>query len=246
MFAQELTWPEYRDQVATRLVVLPIGALDGHGPHLPLATDTLLAQHMVMSLAAQINILCLPALPFGRRTEAARGGGSFPGSVNLQPETLVLVVLDILRALYRDGARRVLIIDNHMANLDSLKIAATAHAKDAIDMRIMIASWWDLVAEETRDDIARISDVPRNQDHHAAFVETSLMMHAAPNLVRTEALLDEGPVRAERYFVVPMPREMHTHSGTVFRVVGANAQIGSRVMEEVCRNLIAAVHEEFT
>lgn len=244
MRAAAMSWPEYRDAVASRLVVLPVGALDAHGPHLPLATDTILAEYLADALADRVPLVRLPALPFGRRTEPARGGGRFPGAVDLSPATLSAVATDVLRALHRDGARRVLILDNHMANLDTLRAAATAFVEAAPGARVMVTSWWDHVSEATRNRISAETGVPRELDHHAALVETSLVMCARPELVRAEKLVDEPPVRVVRHFVVPLPDECATAHGVVYRARGATAEIGRVVLTEVLDGLAAAVRTD--
>lgn len=244
MRIEGMTWPEYRALVASRVVVLPVGAIDGHGPHLPLSTDTVIATRLAHELDRQLDILVLPAVPYGRRTDPAAGGGEFPGVTALRASTLTNVVLDLLRASYRQGARRFLILDSHKANVGALSEAVDLFIDGAPDARVMAAAWWDLVSETSRNLIAEETGVERRDDHHAATVETSLMLHVAPDMVRRELVGDDAAPRRVRYLVRPVPESLQTRAGVVYRASGASAGIGDRLMTEIVTNLVEAVQLE--
>jgi creatinine amidohydrolase len=75
----ELNWQEYQHQVATALMVLPVGAVETHGAHLPLNTDTIVAEYLADNLATQVDALVLPTIHFGVKANPIRLGGEFPG-----------------------------------------------------------------------------------------------------------------------------------------------------------------------
>lgn len=244
MRVEQLTWVEYRDRVATSVVVLPIGAIDGHGPHLPLSTDTVISEYLARRLEDHADVLLLPALPYSRKTEPPASGGEFTGVTHLRASTLTDAVLDLLRASHRNGARRFLLIDCHKANAGAVREAADLFIDGVRDARVMVVTWWDLVSEDTRNAIAAETGVGRMDDHHAAMVETSLVMHIAPELVREDLLADDPPVRRERYLILPVPDELRTRTGVVYRASRASAEIGARVLEEVTTRLVDAVKIE--
>ncbi len=244
MRIEQLTWQEYAEVIAHRIVVLPIGAIDAHGPHLPLSTDTIISSYLAKALERHLDVLVLPAIPYGRRTDARAGGGQFPGVTNLRASTLMSLVLDVLRASHCHGARRFVLLDSHMANLQTVHEAAELFVEDAPDARLMVVSWWDVVSEESRNDIARETGVGRHEDHHAAMVETSLTMYAAPGAVRTDLLRDDIPPRRSRYMVIPAPDDLRTTSGVVYRASRASPEIGERLMKEIVSNLVDAVKLE--
>lgn len=244
MRVAELTWREYQELVARRVLVLPIGAIDGHGPHLPLSTDTVIASYIVDALASHLDVLRLPAIPYGQRTDPPASGGQFPGVTNLRGSTLTDVVLDVLRASYRHGGRRFLILDSHMANTGAVRESVYLFLDAAPEARVMVAAWWDLVSEDTRNAIARETGVGRQDDHHAAMVETSLAMYAAPDLVRHDLIGDDSAPRRARYLVMPTPDALKTRSGVVYRVGRPSLAIGERLMTEIIANLVEAVKLE--
>ena len=102
----DLTWEEVRDLDRHRAVaLLPVGAIEAHGPHLPLATDVLLAEAMAEAAAARLEAkghpaILLPAIPYA----AAPFGAGFPGTVSVRAESVKALVLDLARELTRQGS----------------------------------------------------------------------------------------------------------------------------------------------
>lgn len=237
----DMTWLEYQDLIATRIVVLPIGSIDGHGPHLPLSSDTIISTYLAERLEEHLGVLVLPALTYGLRTDRAASGGEFPGVTNLRASTFTSIVLDVLRASYRHGARRFLLLDSHKVNLGALREAVDLFIDAAPEARVMAATWWDVVTEDSRNAIAAETGVSRQDDHHAAMVETSLVMHAAPDLVRHDLLADDSIPRRARYLILPVPEALKTQTGVVYRASAASPAIGARLMNEIVSNLIDAV-----
>ena len=244
MRVEESTSPDYRDRVEKGIVVLPIGSIDGHGPHLPLSSDTIISTYLAHQLANHVNALVLPAIPFGLKTDPPASGGEFPGAINLRASTLTNVVLDILRACYRDGARRFLILDSHMANLGAVRESLHLFMDHAPGARVMSVMWWDVTSEDTRNQIAEETGVGRQYDHHAAMVETSLVMHIAPNLVRNELIADDSIARRATYLILPVPQSLKTKTGVVYRAGKASPKIGERLLNEMVTNLVEAVKLE--
>ena len=117
------TWPEAGDAFRRGLiVVLPVGAQEQHGAHLPLATDTTLAAGVARRLAIAIGGGLLPAIPYG---EAASAEG-WPGTLSLSAATLEAVVLDIGRGVKRMGATALVTLNGHFGNRAPIERAAVA------------------------------------------------------------------------------------------------------------------------
>ncbi|WP_371679741.1 creatininase family protein [Streptomyces sp. NBC_01276] len=244
MRVHSLTWPEYAERIHDHLVVLPIGAIEAHGPHLPLGTDTILAGHLADQLATRVPALVLPPLAYGFKTDPLRAGGEFPGMTNLRATTMTGVVQDILTASYRHGARCFLILHGHIANTAAVFDAADTFLTQAPDARIMAAAWWDFAPEDTRNEIAAETGVPRTEDHHAALVETSLTMHVAPEDVRAHLLADDDVPRRPSYLILPAPEDTKTKTGVIYRASKATPEIGARLMPAIIDNLTEAVKTE--
>src|SRR5262252_2657612 len=112
----EMTWEEVRDLDRARAVaVLPVGAIEAHGPHLPLGTDVVIAETMARAGAARMEsqgtpAVLLPALPL----TAAPFGASFAGTLSFSPATVMMLVLDLARELTRHGFAALAIANAHL------------------------------------------------------------------------------------------------------------------------------------
>ncbi|MBU0516242.1 MAG: creatininase family protein [Proteobacteria bacterium] len=183
MDIDRLTRDQFQRAVGeTDLVILPVGAVEQHGPHLPLGTDFFHAQELARAVARRTGCLVAPALTYG----VCRSTALFPGSLTIRPETLKALALDVGAALFRQGLRRLLMVTGHAG---SGHMPMLIEAGEALRDRfpgtvIAVVNVLDLLTEvyEETDDL--ITD---DQDGHAGEVETSLMIHLHPDLVRGTA-----------------------------------------------------------
>jgi len=189
----ELTWEEVRDLDRSRTVaVLPVGALEAHGPHLPLATDVVIAQAMARTgaerLAARgLGVVLLPALPF----TAAPFGAGFAGTLSVAAGTVTALVLDLARELSRHGFAALVIANGHLdpAHLGSLAEAA-ARARTE---RLLPVVCPDVSGKPWA---RRLSEEFRSGACHAGRYEGSIVMAERPDLVRDEVRAGLPPVPA--------------------------------------------------
>ncbi len=192
-----MTWEEAREAAAAGSVaILPVGAIEAHGPHLPLETDVIIAQAMARSGAARLaarglSVVVLPPLTY---TAAAFAQG-FAGTLSVRPETVTATVLDIAGSLARHGVGVLAIANAHLdpTHLGSLDAAVNAIRRDlglAVAFPNLAAKPWAL----------RLSDEFRSGACHAGQFETSIMMAERPELVReaTRAALPANPASLSR------------------------------------------------
>ncbi|HEY3215087.1 MAG TPA: creatininase family protein [Candidatus Eisenbacteria bacterium] len=179
----ELTWEEVRDLDRGRTVaVLPVGALEAHGPHLPLATDVVIASAMARAGAARleargVGTVLLPALPF----TAAPFGGSFAGTLSMEPSTVIAVVSDLARELTRHGFAALAVANAHLdpahrAALDSAVERASADRLLPVVCPDLTRRPWAL----------RLTEEFRSGACHAGRFEGSVVLAERPELVREE------------------------------------------------------------
>jgi creatinine amidohydrolase len=176
-----MTWEEARDAAGPRSVaVLPVGAVEAHGPHLPLETDVIIAAAMARAGAARLvargrSAVVLPPLAY----TAAPFAQGFAGTVSLRPDTVTATVLDIARALARHGFG-VLALAN--AHLDPTHLASLDAAVGAIRSAIGLAvAFPNLTAKPWA---LRLGDEFRSGACHAGRFETSIVLAERPELVR--------------------------------------------------------------
>jgi len=198
----EMPWPDVAVAVESgaTTVILPLGATEQHGPHLPPGTDTVRAAALADLLAERLgpDALVAPALPFGCSDEHS----GFPGLLGLDHETLARVVLDLARRLSGWGVRRLVLLSAHGGNGDALDLALALIRQELPGLEVRTNGHLETIApallEVARRDGVSASDLGL----HAGEGETSEMLHLRPDLVRLdraapgytgdmEAVLDE-------------------------------------------------------
>ncbi len=178
---EELTSPEIgaldRDKT---VVVLPIGSVEQHGNHMPLGTDTILAQSVSLAAAAKVaGVVVLPPPWYGFSAHHMR----FPGSITLRAETLMAVAEDIVASMVKHGFRRILIVNGHGGNGGVIDLlASTLGHKHYGRARIATLTYFTLA----RDAIAALRESQPGGMGHACEFETSMVQHLRPELVKID------------------------------------------------------------
>jgi len=185
-----LVWPELEALLArgATTAVIALGSTEQHGPHLPFATDTLVADALAERFCARVpEAVRLPAVPFGCASEHL----AFPGTLSLGPETLAAVLADLAASLARHGFRHVTVFSAHGGNARLLREVAPALARAAGDAAVHVLGGAGagpaLLAEAARAGVS-----PAAAGQHAGELETSMLLALAPGDVRT-ARAEPGP-----------------------------------------------------
>lgn len=137
---EEMTWPEVRDAASRGLpLVLPVGATEQHGPHLPLNTDCLIPVGIAREVSRTLPLVIGPPIRFGAKSRPLSGGGeSFPGTVSLSGHTLIDTLREVLSAFVRSGFSRLCLQNWHFENSGFLWEAADLTAKEHPEVRIVV------------------------------------------------------------------------------------------------------------
>ncbi len=179
-----MTWLEARDTAGPRAVaILPVGAVEAHGPHLPLETDVIIAQAMAMAGAARLaargtRAVILPPLSY----TAAGFAQGFAGTISLRPATVTATLVDIAASLQTQGYRALAIANAHLdpAHLGSLEAAAEEIVR-GVGLTVVFPNL-------TRKPWAsRLSEEFKSGACHAGQFETSILLAERPELVRETA-----------------------------------------------------------
>ena len=251
---EELKWPEVEAYLKQDDVVLvPIGATEQHGRHLPLMTDTGWAVAAGEGAAREAGVLVAPALPIGWSPHHL----GYPGSLTLRPETLTQVTLDICESLVHHGFRRIVLVNgNRIANLPPLEVALSKlrHKTGAL---AAIADT-GLIAKREVDAIC--TSPPGGQDH-AGESETAFMLHWRPDLVDMDQAVSHIPERGSRFFepsefeaafdgnavsvarlAADQPRNAAS-GGVSGDARAATADKGARILAAIVDNLVLLIEE---
>ena len=237
----QLTWPEVRDAAARGAgVIVPVGATEQHGPHLPLSTDALLATELALAVAEPLDLYVAPPLAYGYRSRPLSGGGqSFPGTISLSARTLMALLEDVLTGLIGSGFRRLAVLSWHFENANFVYEAAwlTHERVAAAGARIMVveAPFAELSGDTMRALFGH--EFPGWDVEHAAVLETSLMLHLRPDLVHFDRAVDDEAARHPFYDVVPPPADFVPASGTLWKATRAGREKGALAWPEIVESL---------
>jgi creatinine amidohydrolase len=244
-----LSWCEVGELDRERTVaILPTAAVEQHGPHLPLDTDTFLCTRVVEAAAAQAQaggpVLVAPTQAYG---SSAHHMG-FAGTLTLTAGTFLASVRELCGSLVAHGFRRLLVVNGHGGNS---ALAREAVQLLALDARVLAAAadYWALA----RETAAEVRDSPPGGMAHACEFETSLMLYLRPESVRNELVRREIPEPRfvpERLDLVspgPVTAGWQTHELSSSGVLGApdlaTGEKGKRLFE-ACVEALSRLIEE--
>jgi creatinine amidohydrolase len=221
-------------------VVVPFGALEQHGPHLPLDTDAVLGDRLGPMLAQRLNALCAPTMRVGCSWHHL----AFAGTLSIRPETLLMLVEDLVDSLTRHGFRRIVLLPTHGGNEGPLLEAARRSKRDAVT--IIVPSLRATV-EALLSRAKSHGTVPGAAGGHAGELETSLMLALAPNLVNVDLIEPgyTGPLN-DAAVAVFFGKGIHALSanGVLGDPRGASARAGRAYIAAFLDAIQAAVERE--
>jgi creatinine amidohydrolase len=190
---QDLGWQDFQSRDMSRTVaVLPIAAIEQHGPHLPVGVDSIIAEGHIAAvkaaLPADVDAVFLPVQRIGKSNEHLH----FPGTLTLTAETALRAWVEIGESVARAGCKRLIIVNSHGGNMAIMDIVAR-ELRIRCNMLAVACAW------------SRLGTPPsltseREQTHgiHGGDYETSLMLHFRPDLVKRDKIKDY-PSTAETY-----------------------------------------------
>jgi creatinine amidohydrolase len=194
---RELTWHDVNEAArANKVILLPIGCIEQHGPHLPLDVDNLIVEHLAEESARRRPDLLLvaPAIHYGFNVH----NQGYPGCLNANIESILAYLYDVAHSMTVSGFRKVVLVNGHGSNADVCRLAARK-VVNATDSHCAAVSWWDLVADYLREH--RDSVFPGGIAH-ACEAETSLCLHIRPEGVdMSKAVADVQPRKMRHFWV---------------------------------------------
>jgi creatinine amidohydrolase len=163
-------------------VILPVGSVEWHGPHLPLSVDHITSQAFALAAAERLapRVLVTHSL-----TGVVRGQMQFPGSITIPPHAMIEIIVGTCQSLKYHGVERILVLNGHGSNRPQA-LAAAIRASNEFGMQVETASWWDFTPESAVEEIMGGSNIPG----HAGDAETSLLMYLQPELVKVDRALN--------------------------------------------------------
>tara|TARA_R110002096_G_scaffold147671_33_gene307968 strand:- start:4814 stop:5578 length:765 start_codon:yes stop_codon:yes gene_type:complete len=216
------------------LVVIPIAAVEQHGPHMPTGTDTILCSAIAEALEKELatQLLLTPTIWLGASAHHLRIGSTLNTALN----TYVATLCDVARSLLDDGFKRVLFLNGHGGNTDPMKMAVRELQPLYLDALLAAGCYWS-VAESERE---AILEGEHKFVGHACEFETSLMLHIRPDLVETDELANAGELIPDTNHGFYLSRDMfqRTANGYTGRPDLASAEKGKLLFDAIVKGLV--------
>jgi len=249
---EEMTWTDYDRRVRedNPVVILPVGSLEQHGPHTPLATDTFIPAAMSAAVAERIGAMVAPAISYGYKSQPRTGGGNhFPGTTSLDGDTLVRLTRDIVKEFARHGVRRMAVMDSHYENemflIEGIDLALRELRTDGIDdMKIVKLRYFEFIDDDTLAEVFP-DGFPGWPLEHAGVMTTSVLLYLRPELVHMERVPNHPPIVYPPYDVFPPDPEQGSPSGVLASANGATAEKGALIFDRCVGGIVDALAGEF-
>ncbi|HZT81816.1 MAG TPA: creatininase family protein [Gemmataceae bacterium] len=184
----EMTFPELRQVPRDAVVVVaPVAACEQHSRHLPTFTDTLLVTGVAEGVEQRLprQVLLLPTLWLGASHHHLRFGATLSADADVH----VTLLCELLTPLLEDGHQRLMILNGHGGNIDTLHLALRRLQPRWRDRLLTGASYWEIAEKE----LAALAEGPRKVMGHACEFETSMVLALRPDLVRRDEIADDPP-----------------------------------------------------
>ena len=239
----ELTWPEARKKFSeVDIALLPVGAIEQHGPHLPLDADAHDAEYLARKVAEACRPprpVVMPLIPYG----VSYHHEDFSGTISISPETLSSIVYETGMSIAKHGIKKLVIINGHGGNSPALHFAAQMINRDS-----HIFTCVD-TGETSDPDITEMTETPN--DVHAGEIETSTTLATRPHLVKPDKMKRFVPRFSNRYLDFTSKRSIGwyamtskiSRSGVMGDPLKGDRQKGERMWEIMIKNLVEFVED---
>lgn len=201
----ELTWEEVAEELKhTDLVVIPVGSTEEHGPHMPLAADTIQGIEVSRRIVGQlgnegIRAVAGPAIPFGISLQLM----DFPGTITLTPATLEAVIKEVCNSLIKHGFRKLVLLVGHNENL-GVMYSAVQELSQQPDVRVLMVNWMPFLKRHYYEILKS------KEGGHGGEGETARVLASIPELVHLERAKAYHPKRREK---LEYDEPIHTGGG---------------------------------
>lgn len=232
----KLSWYELEALAARppHLALWPLGSTEQHGKHLPTDVDVRNGWEVACAVSARTRVPVLPAMAFGD----SRYWQGWPGTLTLQPETLMQVILDVCDGVVQTGFRRLLLLNGHIGNTAALAMVEGRIRDRYPALQVRTLGWWD-VSSRVSGLVYADSIQGTHRSFHGNDGETSVYMTHSPDLVHLDLAVDE-PADYERPVFSYHSRKLTT-TGCVGRPRAASAEKGRTILAYAVEDLAALI-----
>lgn len=233
MYLDELTMSEFKERVdESTVVILPLGAVEEHGSHLPLCTDSIQPEFVAEEVAKRTHALIAPPIRYGLCSSTR----NFPGTITISFDTLRALIYDILSEFIRNGLKNIVVLSGHAGrvHMAALRLAAQKVARES-RANIMVLSDYDIAYDLLDKD----ESIPED-DGHSGLIETSRVMTIRGELVKGKG--KPGKERPPKFMVLSDP-EKYFPSGVMGDPTDASKEKGDEINNYIINEMVKLIEE---
>jgi creatinine amidohydrolase len=221
----------------TDLVLIPFGAVEVYGPHLPMGADGISTTALSVRVAEEEPAFVAPLIPIGY----SKGLMDFPGTLNVRPSSLVEYARDVAESFIHWGARRVLFINGHAGNVPYLSELAV-QLQEQHGVRCAQVDWWRFI-QPLVEDLVEAEQLPHG---HASEFGTSVMLHLAGEHVKMDRAAKSPPKSQDQYpdFLRPRRYGDSTDNGIVGDGTLGTAEKGEETLNRAVARVLEFIRSE--
>jgi creatinine amidohydrolase len=242
---EDMTWQEIRETLdrGNDTVIIMVGSIEQHGPHLPIITDTLVAKDLAIRMARKLgNTVVAPTI----RPGCSENHMSFPGTISLRPQVLYEILRDYCRCLGQHGFKKIILASSHGGNFAPLETFAPQIVHELPQLQII--HYGDLrgFLEVWQALVTKLGIEPEKARGHAGIGETSEILSLRPEAVRTD-LMEPGFTGSLKGMISKVLRDginAITANGVLGDPTGANPEIGEALLEGLANHLADWARQE--
>ena len=238
---EEMSWPEIKERITSEVttVLVPIGSIEQHGPHLPISTDTLIAYSVVERAARKLgNALVSPVI----RPGISLHHMDFPGTITLRPETLMQIITDYCTSLAEHGFKKIVLLSTHGGNAPAIAAVTPILDRSISNTSVVfIGDPYSLAKEEGFGDL-----LGAEGGGHAGRVETSMILADHPDLVdMNKAVKKQLKIPHSQMMFLLSTRGVKSLSeyGVLGDGLAGNKQDGLRLLEDLSDALVKRIND---
>jgi creatinine amidohydrolase len=241
----------YREWAASgeATVVIPAGAFEQHGPHLPLGTDAILSTAIAEAVARRTGARVAEPITYGYKSQQKSGGGNhLPGTVSMDAAALISMTRCLITGFLAQGIQNVVVLNGHYENYQFLYEGADLALADlgltaGSAQSVLLLSYWDFVTEPTLATVYP-EGFPGWDIEHGGVLETSLMLHLQPRLVDLGRAVSHPPAQLPRFDRLPVVPGRTPATGCLSAPDGSDADKGRLLFDQVVGDLSEDIRAE--
>jgi len=234
---ERLSWTEARERFqATKVVLIPVGSTEQHGPHLPLGTDFLIAQALARAASGETGAVCAPVVPVGISSHHQQ----FWGTLSVSPEAFRTYMRELALSIAAHGIRRIIFVNGHGGNSAALLEVCRRLRPEGIFAALW--QWWlDPEIQKLQEELFE------SRGTHAGAIETSLIWHIDETLIRKDKLEEAARGASEAYGAIkhgaqlPLDTLDFSRSGATLDPREANPEKGEKLFNAAKGKLIELI-----